>query len=327
MSTTLLLFMFAVHITSTPKREVWAPAGSTDRVELKPAFKKRPAKSLKTAFRNRTVEKSRSSDVEIIKHWSKNVFRELFYSDLNSALKDGMRILDENRYRELKMSESKKIGQYLGDWDAMDKPLRRILILTTWRSGSTFLGELLSMIPGTFYSFEPLLEKLLRNDRTSRPPPSEILSGVLNCNLSQHEFGESMSWVLKHNRRYYDMCTALMMRKSYVEYNLCSSTKIMENACRRLPIHLAKTVRFRMSQLKELMAHMPDLKVVALFRDPRGILSSRERLEWCGVELCNNYTRGPIQLEKIPTKIFSKAQKYNSKIRYASINYLFLQIP
>ena len=33
-------------------------------------------------------------------------------------------------------------------------------------------------------------------------------------------------------RRYYDMCTALMMRKSYIEYNLCSSTKIMENACR-----------------------------------------------------------------------------------------------
>ena len=45
------------------------------------------------------------------------------------------------RYRELKMSENKKIGQYLGDWDVMDKPMRRILILTTWRSGSTFLGE------------------------------------------------------------------------------------------------------------------------------------------------------------------------------------------
>ena len=65
----------------------------------------------------------------------------------------------------MKMSESKKIGQYLGDWHALDKPLRRILILTTWRSGSTFLGELLSMIPGTFYSFEPLLEKILRSNR------------------------------------------------------------------------------------------------------------------------------------------------------------------
>ena len=75
-----------------------------------------------------------------------------------------MRILDENRRRELKMSASKAIGEYLGDWEALDQPLRRILILTTWRSGSTFLGELLSMIPGTFYSFEPLLEKILRSE-------------------------------------------------------------------------------------------------------------------------------------------------------------------
>ena len=70
-----------------------------------------------------------------------------------------------HRRRELKMSASKGIiGEYLGDWEAFDQPLRRILILTTWRSGSTFLGELLSMIPGTFYSFEPLLEKILRSE-------------------------------------------------------------------------------------------------------------------------------------------------------------------
>ena len=58
------------------------------------------------------------------------------------------------------------------------------------------------MIPGTFYSFEPLLEKLLRNEEgsSSPPPPSQILSGVLNCNLSHHEFSEGVSWVLKHNR-------------------------------------------------------------------------------------------------------------------------------
>ena len=34
---------------------------------------------------------------------------------------------------------------------------RQILIATTWRSGSTFLGQLLNHYPGTFYSFEPLM--------------------------------------------------------------------------------------------------------------------------------------------------------------------------
>ena len=33
---------------------------------------------------------------------------------------------------------------------------QNIIIVTTWRSGSTFLGSLLNAYPGTFYSFEPL---------------------------------------------------------------------------------------------------------------------------------------------------------------------------
>ena len=55
--------------------------------------------SLKTAIRNRnrTAQKHKYGDIETLRHWSKNVFHELFYSDLNTALKDGMRILDENR--------------------------------------------------------------------------------------------------------------------------------------------------------------------------------------------------------------------------------------
>ena len=31
-----------------------------------------------------------------------------------------------------------------------------ILILSTWRSGSTFLGELLAQFPNTYYSYEPI---------------------------------------------------------------------------------------------------------------------------------------------------------------------------
>ena len=31
-----------------------------------------------------------------------------------------------------------------------------ILIVSTWRSGSTFFGELLTQYPGTYYSYEPL---------------------------------------------------------------------------------------------------------------------------------------------------------------------------
>lgn len=33
---------------------------------------------------------------------------------------------------------------------------RNILIATSWRSGSTFMGDLLNHYPGTFYTFEPV---------------------------------------------------------------------------------------------------------------------------------------------------------------------------
>ncbi len=33
---------------------------------------------------------------------------------------------------------------------------RQILVLTSWRSGSSFFGDLLQHYPGAFYSFEPM---------------------------------------------------------------------------------------------------------------------------------------------------------------------------
>jgi hypothetical protein len=33
---------------------------------------------------------------------------------------------------------------------------KRILIVSTWRSGSSFLGQLIASSPGVFYSFEPM---------------------------------------------------------------------------------------------------------------------------------------------------------------------------
>ena len=36
-------------------------------------------------------------------------------------------------------------------------PQSKVILATSWRSGSTFLGEALSWHPGTFYSYEPLV--------------------------------------------------------------------------------------------------------------------------------------------------------------------------
>lgn len=46
--------------------------------------------------------------------------------------------------------------QYAISDDIPVQSARNVLILTSWRSGSTFLGDLLNHYPGTFYSFEPI---------------------------------------------------------------------------------------------------------------------------------------------------------------------------
>ena len=39
---------------------------------------------------------------------------------------------------------------------------RQVLVATTWRSGSSFFGELLAHYPGVYYSYEPLHASLFK---------------------------------------------------------------------------------------------------------------------------------------------------------------------
>lgn len=59
-------------------------------------------------------------------------------------------ILDKNR-----LPLASVPGSFLGDSLPPDTA-KHVLILTSWRSGSTFLGDILNHYPGTFYTFEPL---------------------------------------------------------------------------------------------------------------------------------------------------------------------------
>ena len=64
---------------------------------------------------------------------------------------------------------------------------RNILIMTSWRFGSTFLGDLLNHYPGVFYTFEPL-HYLSRKVRITIQYP---LTNVLVFFISQSEMLKS----------------------------------------------------------------------------------------------------------------------------------------
>jgi hypothetical protein len=68
------------------------------------------------------------------------------------------------------------------------KPVRS-LIISTWRSGTTFLGELLNAMPGNYYNYEPFLWYQIIQIRG--PPYSDkalkYMKNMMKCNHDSME--------------------------------------------------------------------------------------------------------------------------------------------
>ena len=62
----------------------------------------------------------------------------------------------------------------------------RAMVTTTWRSGSTFLGDIMTSHPGTFYHYEPLLHYDIVQARTGPLAEDAVrtLSSLMRCNYT-----------------------------------------------------------------------------------------------------------------------------------------------
>ena len=66
-------------------------------------------------------------------------------------------------------------------------PVQKTVIVSTWRSGSTFLMEALNSHPTTFLHYEPFL--LFTEERISKtediPVALRVIENLLNCNMTK----------------------------------------------------------------------------------------------------------------------------------------------
>ena len=151
---------------------------------------------------------------------------------------------------------------------------KRILIVSTWRTGSSFLGELIHSAPGVFYSYEPLHFMEGKNGRSM-----DLIQSIFNCEFStdylRHVNGLTQNGqeFMSRNRRVWEACNRVKGS------SLCARKEFVSRLCTHFPIQLIKVVRLRMEHLNE--ASIKGLKVVYLARDPRGIYASRLNLTWC----------------------------------------------
>jgi len=92
----------------------------------------------------------------------------------------------------------------------------KVLLASTWRSGSTFAGQMVeNAIPAAFYAFEPLLPQILTTEGLSADAKN-VLAAILDCNFDHLDFAGNpeFHWSIRQSSRFFqvtsrDACNTL----------------------------------------------------------------------------------------------------------------------
>uniref|UniRef100_A0A1B6E0W1 Sulfotransferase domain-containing protein n=1 Tax=Clastoptera arizonana TaxID=38151 RepID=A0A1B6E0W1_9HEMI len=138
---------------------------------------------------------------------------EVLYSEQLQNSKDNMDlnmkiIIDEQK---TKIMEEMHILNNISKILNSSQPIRN-LIVTTFRSGSTFTNEIINSHPGTFNYFEPLLK--LEYMQASKL--IKVTKDLFQCNIPDWYFEhiKQYKWELSHNYRLNEYC-------NYVKVPIC----------------------------------------------------------------------------------------------------------
>ena len=129
-------------------------------------------------------------------------------------------------------------------------PMRSIIV-STWRSGSTFFGDVLNSLPGNYYHYEPLLNYDIIQIRgpPHDKPALKSLKKLLKCNYTglddYLEYGQSHNYLFTHNSRLWNQC--------HLFPNYCFQPKFLEPFCKLFPLQSMKIVRLRMRLAASLL--------------------------------------------------------------------------
>ncbi|XP_026220942.1 carbohydrate sulfotransferase 6-like [Anabas testudineus] len=170
-----------------------------------------------------------------------------------------------------------------------------VLLLSSWRSGSSFLGQVFSQHPSVFYLMEPAWHVWTKLQKTGAPAHrmavSDLLQSVFQCDFSvmeaylpeKHSVSSLFMWSQSRALCSPPACP-LTPRNEFSNQTQClkackgTSLKGVEEACGTYSHVVLKEVRFfELESLYPLLQDQNlDLRIIHLVRDPRAVLRSRE---------------------------------------------------
>ncbi|XP_041652096.1 carbohydrate sulfotransferase 6-like [Cheilinus undulatus] len=170
-----------------------------------------------------------------------------------------------------------------------------VLLLSSWRSGSSFLGQVFSQHPSVFYLMEPAWHVWTRlqkpGARLLRMAVRDLLRSVFQCDLSVMEaylpdqYNVSNLFMWSQSRA---LCSppacSLTPRNQFSNQTSCKQVcdaqglQRVQDACSTYSHVVLKEVRFfELESLYPLLQDPNmDLRIIHLVRDPRAVLKSRE---------------------------------------------------
>ena len=224
-----------------------------------------------------------------------------FHEVQSSSHSPSLQLLD--RYKDIpvfgNIGENRNYSFQLGD-TIQTHEARHFLIVSSYRSGSSFLGDLLNHYRGTFYSFEPLhynenkIRKSKLSDAEKNKEYIDMIVQVFKCKPETGYFqhAHEKRYIFQHNFRFWNVCENIAKRTSTKkDVRPCYSPDIYSKMCQMLPIRLIKTVRLPVNETRKLFLDPKlknSLKIIVLIRDPRGVIHSRSSMEWCTRKDCND---------------------------------------
>ncbi|KAM4695939.1 carbohydrate sulfotransferase 6-like [Rhinophrynus dorsalis] len=175
-----------------------------------------------------------------------------------------------------------------------------ILILTSWRSGSSFIGQIFNHHPDVFYLFEPDRVVWVKFPDESANllhyPVRDLLSSLFSCDVSPlHSYllqgGRFISdlpyWAESSALCFPPACTALDPNDGYDRptcFKHCGHAPLqkMSEACKAHSHMVMKVVRVLDIRILLPLFRDPtlDLRIFHLVRDPRAVAASRMNFDY-----------------------------------------------
>ncbi|XP_070550881.1 carbohydrate sulfotransferase 3-like isoform X2 [Ptychodera flava] len=259
--------------------------------------------------------------------------RNVIVSPPTGVQADGIDGNDNHPLRKSTESPAHHNGKPMNDASNKGEKESRILLFADYRTGSTFVGQLLNQNKDVFYFFEPLRpvsDMIKRNTISldhSNSTKLEILKDLYNCRFPTYYLYHIQHWGLapSGSKALRALCRA---------HGGCNNVTVnhLVDHCKGYRHIGMKVIRLEsLDQLESLVTEDKlDLKILHLIRDPRGVASSRKFISQKFLISRKNKTISKVGLtprmqyyckRSSETILYSKRLPFWLKDRYKIIRY------